>query len=170
MVQERISIGKIVATHGVRGEVKVIPWTDFPQRFRPGTRLFIEQGENIYTATVTGARFQGRHLIIKLKEFNDASHAGVLCGAVLKVEPWEVEPLPEGHYYHFQLVGSRVFTTEGELLGKLVDILSTAANDVYIIRSEAGKEILIPALKSVVRQIDVTKKEISVEVPPGLLD
>jgi len=170
MVQERISVGKIVATHGIQGEVKVIPWTDFPQRFRPGTRLFIQQGDSICNATVAGARSQGRHLIIKLNEFNDASHAGALCGAVLKVEPWEIEPLPEGHYYHFQLVGSRVLTVKGEFLGNLIDILTTGANDVYVVRDETGKEILIPALRTIVHQIDLARREIRVEVPPGLLD
>ncbi|MBC7324851.1 MAG: hypothetical protein H5T99_06015, partial [Moorella sp. (in: Bacteria)] len=94
MGQERISVGKIVAPHGVRGEVKIVPWTDFPERFRPGTRLILQQGDRTSQVTVTEARPRGRCLILKLAEINNANDAAALGGAVLKVEPWEVEPLP----------------------------------------------------------------------------
>ncbi|KYH32074.1 ribosome maturation factor RimM [Neomoorella mulderi] len=167
---DRIGVGKIVATHGVRGEVKVEPWTDFLGRFRPGTRLILQRGEEIRPVTVARARPHGRHLILKLAEINDADQAGALRGALLKVEPWEVEPLPEGHYYIFQLVGSRVYTTGGDFLGTLTDVLTTGANDVYVVKGAGKKEILIPALKEVVRKIDLARREISVALPPGLLD
>ncbi|WP_406678297.1 ribosome maturation factor RimM [Moorella sp. ACPs] len=170
MVPERIDVGKIVATHGVRGEVKVEPWTDFPGRFRPGTRMLLQLGEEIRPVTIAGARPHGRHLILKLAEVNDCDQAGALRGAVLKVEPWEVEPLPEGHYYIFQLVGSRVYTTGGEFLGTLTEVLTTGANDVYVVKGTGKKEILIPALKDVVRKIDLARREITVALPPGLLD
>lgn len=170
MMPEKIGVGKIVATHGVRGEVKVLAWTKFPQRFRPGTGLLIQQGENISETTICRVRPMGRHLILKLSGVDDVNHAAALRGAVLKVEPWAVEPLPEGHYYHFQLVGSRVFTVAGEYLGRLTDILTTGANDVYVVQDGKNKEILIPALKTVVREIDLVREEIRVELPPGLRD
>jgi 16S rRNA processing protein RimM len=170
MQQERIIVGRITAPYGVQGELKVMLLTDFPQRFRPGTRLFIQQGENTGIGTVVGARYAGKSFILKLAEINDAEHAGALRGAVLQVEPWEVEPLPEGHYYHFQLINSHVFTVAKEYLGRLTDILTTGANDVFVVQDETGKEVLIPALKTVVRRIDLTKKELHVELPPGLLD
>ncbi|NLW07000.1 MAG: ribosome maturation factor RimM [Clostridia bacterium] len=170
MTKERIVVGRIAAPHGIRGELKVIPLTDFPQRFRPGTRLFIQQGEKTIPTKVTRARHTGSHIILKLAEINDANQAEAVQGAVLQVEPWEVEPLPEGHYYHFQLIGSQVFTVAKDYLGNLTDILTTGANDVYVVRNEDGREILIPALKSVVRRVDLAKKELYVELPPGLLD
>jgi 16S rRNA processing protein RimM len=81
-----------------------------------------------------------------------------------------VEPLPEGHYYIFQLVGSRVYTTGGEFLGILTEVLTTGANDVYVVKGTGKKEILIPALKDVVRKIDLARREMTVALPPGLLD
>ncbi|WP_258361060.1 ribosome maturation factor RimM [Moorella sulfitireducens (nom. illeg.)] len=170
MVPDRIGVGKIVSTHGVRGEVKVEPWTDFPARFRPGTRMFLQQEEETRLVTITAARSQGRHIILKLAEINDCEEAGALRGAILKVDQGEVEPLPEGHYYIFQLVGSRVYTTGGEFLGTLTEVLTTGANDVYVVLGTGEKEILIPALKEVVRKIDLDRKEITVALPPGLLD
>lgn len=163
-------MGRVVGTHGVHGELKVILLTDFPQRFRPGTRLYIQQGDNSAIVTVAGARYAGKSFLLKLVEINDADHAGALRGAALRVEPWEVEPLPEGHYYHFQLIGSRVYTITGEYLGILTEIFPTGANDIYVARDDSGKEILIPALKTVVRRIDLARKELHVKLPPGLLD
>ncbi|WP_338834675.1 Ribosome maturation factor RimM [Moorella humiferrea] len=170
MTEERIGVGKIVAPHGVHGEVKVEPWTDFPERFRPGLKLLLQLGLETRRVTVAGARPHGRHLLLKLEEVNDCNSAEALRGAVLKVEPWEVEPLPEGRYYIFQLLGSRVYSTDGEFLGTLTDVLATGANDVYVVRGNNYKEILLPALKDVVLKIDVSRKEIIVALPPGLLD
>ncbi len=170
MTAARISVGKIVATHGIRGEVKVEPWTDFPERFRPGTRLLLQKGKATGAVTVAAARSHGRHLILQLAGINDLEQAATLPGSVLQVEPWEVEPLPEGHYYIFQLAGSRVYTTGGQFLGTLLDVLTTGANDVYVVRGAGDKEILIPALKEVVAAIDLARKEIRVALPPGLLD
>jgi len=170
MVEERISVGKVVATHGIKGEIKVIPLTDFPNRFRPGTRLIAEKGDCITNVTVTRARSQGKQIIIKLAEINDVQLAEKLCGSVLKVEPWEVEPLPEGRYYHFQIIDCKVISTGGVFLGRVTDILTTGANDVYVVQSSNEKEILIPALKTVVKQVNTDKKEIIVELPPGLID
>lgn len=176
MEAERIGVGKIIGTHGVRGEVKVFLLTDFPERFRPGTRLILEQEGaegregKTFPVTVIRARPGKGNLILKLAEINDADQARAVRGAILKVEPWEVEPLPEGHYYIYQLLGSRVYTTGDEFLGTLEEILTTGANDVYVVRAEGTREILIPALKTVVRRVDLAGKEIRVELPPGLRD
>ncbi|MDN5345424.1 MAG: rRNA processing protein RimM [Clostridia bacterium] len=170
MADARVDVGKIVASHGILGEVKVEPWTDFPERFRPGTRLLLQHKGGTSRVTVREARSQGRYLLLKLAEINDADQARACQGAVLQVEPWEVEPLPPGHYYIFQLLGSRVFTTSGQFLGTLTDVITTGANDVYVVTGAGQKEILIPALKEVVRHINLARREICVEVPPGLLD
>lgn len=169
MVERRIAVGKVISTHGHRGEVKVWPWTDFPERFRPGTKLFLQDRES-YRLTVTNARHHGRNVILKFAEIADMAEAEKLRGAILEVEPWEVEPLPPGRYYIFQLVGCRVYTEEGELLGELKDVQQTGANDVFIVGGPGVKEILIPALKEVVKEIDIARKTIKVKLLPGLLD
>ncbi|MDK2821045.1 MAG: rRNA processing protein RimM [Clostridia bacterium] len=170
MSQKKIIIGKVINTHGLRGEVKVLPLTDFPERFRSDLKLYLEQGEKIHTVTVNRVRTQGRHLIIKFSEINDANEAEKLRGALLKVEPWEVEPLPPGHYYIFQLVGASVFTTDGDFLGTLREVIATGANDVFVVKNDENKEILIPALKDVVKNIDLDKGKIEIKIIPGLLD
>lgn len=173
MTQELVSVGKITGTHGIKGEVKILPLTDFPERFRPGTRLIlIPEGEEgrAFPVTVIRSRFGKGGLILKLAEINDHDQATAVRGATLKVEPWAVEPLPEGHYYIYQLVGCRVYDLDGEYLGILTDVLATGANDVYVVRDNDAGEVLIPALKEVVRQIDLNTREIRVALPPGLLD
>ncbi|MGI9951072.1 ribosome maturation factor RimM [Moorellaceae bacterium AZ2] len=167
--EKRIAVGKVVSTHGHRGEVKVWPWTDFPERFRPGTRLFLH-AQGGACLTVARSRRQGKSVIVQFAEIQDLTAAEKLRGAILEVEPWEVEPLPPGRYYIFQLIGCRVYTEEGELLGELREVQQTGANDVFIVVTPEGKEILIPALKEVVREIDVGQKIIRVKLIPGLLD
>lgn len=167
--EKRIAVGKVISTHGHRGEVKVWPWTDFPERFRPGTRLFLHD-EGSCCLTVTGSRLQGKNVILKFAEIPDMTAAQKLRGAILEIEPWEVEPLPPGRYYIFQLVGCRVYTEEGKFLGELKDVQQTGANDVFLVGGPGAKEILIPALKEVVKEIDIARKTIKVKLLPGLLD
>ncbi|GFN23959.1 ribosome maturation factor RimM [Thermanaeromonas sp. C210] len=168
MEKKRIAVGKVVSTHGHRGEVKVWPWTDFPERYRPGTRLFLAQGDTCLT--VARSRQHGKSVIVQFAEIQDLTSAEKLRGAILEVEPWEVEPLPPGRYYIFQLVGCRVYTEEGELLGELRDVQQTGANDVFVVVTPEAGEVLIPAVKEVVREIDVEQGIIRVKPIPGLLD
>ncbi|HBT46320.1 MAG TPA: 16S rRNA processing protein RimM [Peptococcaceae bacterium] len=168
MERKRVAVGKVVSTHGYRGEVKVWPWTDFPERFRPGTRLFLAGGGG--SLTVARSRQHGKSVIIRFNEIPDLTSAEKLRGTILEVEPWEVEPLPPGRYYIFQLVGCRVYTEDGEFLGELRDVQQTGANDVFIIVTPRAKEVLIPAVREIVREIDLEQGIIKVKPLPGLLD
>ncbi|MCG0277203.1 MAG: ribosome maturation factor RimM [Thermanaeromonas sp.] len=170
MDTKRVAVGKILTTHGHRGEVKIWPWTDFPQRFRPGTKLWLRSRQGSERVTITSSRPHGRHLILKFAEIPDMAAAERLRNAILEVDPWEVEPLPPGRYYVFQLIDCEVFTVEGEFLGKLKDVQKTGANDVFVVVTREGREILLPALKKVVKEIDIHKKIIKVKLLPGLLD
>ncbi|HHP51093.1 MAG TPA: 16S rRNA processing protein RimM [Moorella mulderi] len=167
---KRVTVGKIRTAHGIRGEVKVEPLTDFPQRFRPGIRLFIDQGQGERAVTIEKARPHGPLLLVKFKEIQGREEALALRGCLLQVEPWEVEPLPEDHYYIFQLIGCLVYTVEGEYLGILTEVLRTRAHDVYVVTSPEGKEILLPARKELLPLIDVARRRIEVILPPGLLE
>jgi len=168
---EWVTIGKITAPHGVRGEVRVLPLTEFPDRFRDLKRVYLSLGDRRRECTVDGVKSLPRGLfLLKLEGVDSRDEADRWRGADVQVPRSEAVPLPPGRYYVFELVGARVVTKEGALLGRLRDVITTAANDVYVVSGEDGREILIPAVKHVVLSIDVGEGVVVVDPPPGLLE
>ncbi len=168
---EWVTIGAVTAPHGVRGEVRVMPLTDFPDRFFELERVFVVKGDERVERRVLGVKTLSRGLfLLRLEGVDCREDAETLRGAEIQVPRADVVPLPPGVYYVFELVGARVITPEGAFLGRLEDVLTTAANDVYVVKDDGGREILIPAVKHVVRSIDVERGEIVVDPPPGLLE
>lgn len=166
-----VTVGVIVAAHGIGGEVRVKPLTDFPERFETTRTLFIEKGDGERDAfIVERARVHAKGLyILKLKGVSDRNAAEELRSFELQIPRDEVMPLPDDSYYVFDLLGTDVITIAGEKLGELVDVLQTGANDVFHVRDAVGKEILIPALKSIVQVVDLKSGRIVVDLPEGLL-
>jgi 16S rRNA processing protein RimM len=157
-----VSVGRILASHGVRGELKVEPLTDFPERFRRGARVWL-RGEPI---RIEASRWLGRSVLLKLEGIDDRSAADGLRGQELLLP--QPKTLPDaGVFYQHDIVGLSVETAAGEALGKVESIFSTGANDVFVVRGEQG-ELLLPAIEDVVRQIDLSKRRIVVELLPGL--
>ena len=150
---DMIAIGKIGAPHGVRGEVRVLPLTDFPERF---TNTPSVQLEDSTVLKIDEVRFHKNAVLIKFAGFDSIDSVKILCGKLIHVSEGDLMPLPEGHYYHFQLIGLRVFDEDGLFLGTISDILETGSNDVYVIDAEGQKPKLIPAIKDVVKMIDVS--------------
>ena len=163
----KVITGKILAAHGIRGEVKVKPITDNPRRFRRGHSLFLEkEGE---FALITSVRETNDDtLIVKFKGVDDRNHAEKLKGSLLQIDEKDVAPLPEGEYYIFQLEGMEVFEQDGTRLGTIVEVIQNGANDVYRVDMENGDNLLLPALKQVMRSVDVENKKMTVELLPGL--
>lgn len=156
MTNRDITIGKIVGTHGHHGTVKVHPLTDFPDRFAEMKSLTLELNGKQKEYTVVETRYHRKHILVKLGEIADMSAAENLRGALIKVGREELTPLPEGNYYIFEIVGLKVFTPEGEYIGVVEDVIQTGANDVYVVASgDKKRPVLVPALKEVVREIDV---------------
>lgn len=170
MHEQFITIGEIVNTQGNRGEVRVLPLTDFPDRFNNLKELFILKGTERLVYHISTVRSHKRFVVIKFAEVKDMNDGEKLKGCLIQITMDMLEPLPEGHYYIFQLIGLEVFETSGELLGRLDNVLKTGANDVYVIKPPSGKDILIPALKTVVKEIDIEANRMLVELPEGLLD
>ncbi|NLL05801.1 MAG: ribosome maturation factor RimM [Clostridiaceae bacterium] len=165
-------IGKIVNTHGVKGEVKVLPLTDDPKRFNKLKTVYISSAitENMQKYNLEGVKFHKTFVLLKIKDINDANEAEKLKEKFIIIDREEAVKLPKDSFFICDLINCEVYDEKVNKLGILIDILQTGSNDVYIVRDENKKEILIPALKSVVKEVSVEKKKIIVELPQGLID
>lgn len=168
--QELIKVGKIVGTHGYKGTVRVEPLTDFPERFKDLQKIKISQGKITAELPIETCSWHQGRLLMKFKGIDTMEEANKYRNAFLTVSDDELYPLPEGTYYHFQLIGMRVDDVEKGYLGQLNDILETGANDVYVVKSEVYGEILIPAIKEVIREVDLANMSMQVKLLPGLLE
>lgn len=160
-------VAQVVAAHGIRGELKCRIVTDFPkQRFKRGNRILLNGVEQ----TVQSARIQGDIVLLKFHDITDRNRAEALRGKELLIRVADAVTLPRGEFYWHEVIGLTVVdaTTQAEL-GRVVDILETGANDVYVVRPPAGREILIPAIKDVVKSIDPGEGRMLIEPLPGML-
>lgn len=160
-------VGVVAGAFGVHGEVKVDLTTDFPDRFKQAPTVYA--GPEHRPMTVAGSRKIGDRVALTLAGVADRNAAQALFDTRLYVPASEVLPLPAGRYYHDEILGLHVTTTTGQALGTIVEILATGSNDVYVAR-EGKKEVLIPALKDVVVEIDVPSGRLVVEPVEGLLE
>lgn len=161
---EFITVGKILAPWGVEGRLKVDVITDFPQRFAPSSTVYVD-GQRM---TIESVQWHKGKAIITLDTANSIEDAQRLRGKLIEIHRSQVYPLSEGQFYHFQLIGLEVWTTQGELLGNIAEILSSAGNDSYVVRGAEG-EVLIPAIEDVVKSIDIDRGRITIEAIQGLL-
>ncbi len=168
--KELISVGKITGTHGYQGIVKVNPLTDFPDRFKELKRVILDNGRTKEEFIIETCRRYKQQLLIKFDKINDLDSARQYHGALIKITGDQLYPLPEGYYYHFQLQGMQVEDLELGRLGELVDILETGANDVYVIKSQQYGEVLIPAIKDVILDVDLESNRMRVKLLPGLIE
>jgi 16S rRNA processing protein RimM len=172
MEEQWLTVGKVVNTHGIRGELKVVPQTDFPEaRFAEGSELTLVQPETLQrlTVEVQGARLHKNMYIVKLKGYDNINDAEKYKGWLLKVSKEQLAELDEGEYYHFEIIGCRVVTEEGQELGVITEILSPGANDVWTVQPPKGKQILIPVIDDVVIDVDAGNKTVTVRLMEGLI-
>lgn len=167
------TVGSIVGTHGLNGEVRVLSRTDFPHlRFAKGSVLTM-QGNHLPTRIVhvRSGRLQKNVYVVSFEEINTIDEAEKCRGMDLLVSREQLPDLAEGHYFVRDLIGCTVFSSDDDtILGTLIDVLSPGANDVYVVKNTAGMEILLPAIPECIRKVDIAKKRIDVHVMPGLLD
>jgi 16S rRNA processing protein RimM len=159
-------VGKIVAPWGVRGEVKMTIQTGFPERFKRLKKVYL--GENATSSALEGSRLHKGHALLKLVGCDDRDAAEKLRGQLVQIPIEEAMPLGEDEYYVYQIVGLDVWTTEGEHLGRVSEVLFTKANEVYVVQGEKG-EVLIPAVEDVVLEVDLVSGRLIVELMEGLL-
>lgn len=161
---EFITIGKILAPHGIKGKLKVEVLTDFPQRFAPCSIVYIDR----QPATIKNTEWHRDKAVIQLDTVNSIEDAQRLRGKLVEIHHSQFYPLPEGQYYQFQLIGLEVWTAQGELLGNITEILSAESNDNYVVSGAKG-EILIPAIDDVIKSIDLDRGRVTIEAIEGLL-
>lgn len=158
-------MGRIIRSHGRDGSLRIQSYSDNPARFQPGSRLQVA-GES--RAVVSLRPLPDGHALLQLEGLEDPNAARQLSGQWL-IAPADPAPaLPPGEYYHYQLVGLTVITDQGENLGAIGEVLETGSNDVYVVTSDAGDEVLLPAIEQVVKEIDLASGTMLVHLLDGL--
>ena len=168
----RLKVGKIVNTHSLKGEVKVISSTDFEeQRFEKGSELLITRGNQVIKEVVVeGYRTHKNNLLVKFVGIDTIEEAEKLKNLQIKIDSENIGELEENEFYFHEIIGCEVFDENGKSLGEIIEILTPGANDVWVIKGQNGKEILIPYIEDVVKKIDIENKKIDIEVMEGLID
>jgi 16S rRNA processing protein RimM len=158
-----VVVGQLRAPHGVRGEILMETVTNFPQRLRVGTTIYL--GPNYEPFTIAGRRTAEKGLLLKFDGFADCDQVAVLTNKTVYIRADSLPPLPKGEYYHHQLLGLSVVNEGNIILGKIVEIIETGANDVYVVQSGNGEEILLPALEDVILDVDLNIGQMRVHPP-----
>jgi 16S rRNA processing protein RimM len=172
-----LAIGQIIGVHGVHGELKAQILTDDPSRFDLLTQVLVgPDGAEPVPYGLEGYRLHQKWILIKFEGVEDRNRAEMLRGQLIQVPLEEAIPLATGEYYEHQIIGLEVWTADGRNLGQVIEILYSAAHEIYVVRgadvqSPKGglREILIPAVASVVLQVDLEAGRLLVELPEGLL-
>ena len=163
-----LAIGKVVRAHGVSGEISVKIMTEFPERFEITEHVYLGDEFEATPYSLQSYRWHKDNVLLTLTGITNRTEAETLKGQLVQVPIEEAMSLPDGVYYHYQLVGLEVVTTAGERLGTLSDVMETGANDVYVVDNE-GQEILLPAIAEVIKAIDMETGRMVVEVIEGLI-
>lgn len=167
--EELLAVGKIVRPHGIRGALVVEPLTDWPERFSPGAKMLLERagGGHEEVTVASGAMHKGR-LLVTLEGLSDRDGAEALRGLYLSIRPCDASPLGEGEYWAHELIGLRVAGPGGEDLGEVADVLCREAQDLLTVRRGDGTEFGVPFVKEFVKEVDMERKVIRVELPEGM--
>jgi 16S rRNA processing protein RimM len=161
-----LAIGFLRRPHGIHGEIVMDLHTDFPERIKPGRKIYV--GDKYESATFAEVRTHGDSMLVKLKGYETPETAGRFRNQWVYVKAKEVPSLPEGQYYKYELIDLDVVDDQGNTLGRITEILETGANDVYVVKNEAGKEILLPAIPSVILEIHMESRQMKVHLIDGL--
>ena len=161
---EFVVVGRVLGTHGTSGEVRVRTYSDVPHRFDIGKVLYLQDNPLRITSSIPSRSHQ---VILKFQNIDTLEAAQELVGQWLTAPQEAVSQLPDGEYFHFQILGLKALTEDGEELGEVTEIIETGSNDVYVVSGEKG-EILVPAIAQAVRQIDLDQGVMVVRLMEGL--
>ena len=159
-MEDLLQVGVITSTHGVRGEVKVFPTTDDPARFKKLKQVILDTGKEQIDLEIAGVKFFKNMVILKFKGIDNINDVEKYRQKGLFVTREHAVKLKKDEYFIANLIGLQVTSDEGEALGEISDVLQTGANDVYVIKTPEGEEILLPAIKDCVKAVDIEGKTI----------
>jgi 16S rRNA processing protein RimM len=159
-------IGYLRRSHGLQGEIIMDLHTDFPERIKAGRKVLV--GEKHQPLTLASARPHANGLLVGFRGITTPEEASKHRNQWVYVKASDVPPLPEGQHYQYELIDLDVVDENGQPLGKLVEILETGANDVYVVRDDSGKEILLPAIPSVILDLNMAQRTLKVHLLEGL--
>ena len=169
-MEDLLQAGVITTTHGIRGEVKVFPTTDDVHRFEDLDSVLLDTGRDYMKLEIENVKYFKQYAILKFKGIDNINDIEKYKGRSLYVTRDQASPLEEDEYYIADLIGLDVYLESGEKFGVLKDVMETGANDVYIVETEEGKEVLIPAIHECVLDIDVEENRMEIHLMDGLLD
>ncbi|BCA86125.1 ribosome maturation factor RimM [Enterococcus saigonensis] len=169
---EYLNVGKIVNTHGIRGEVRVISLTDFPEeRYQKGANLILfKEGMAPLKLTIASHRRHKNFDLLTFEGYPNINDVQNFRDGILKVDKEDVVQLDEDEYYYHQIIGLNVLDENEQEIGKIKEILSPGANDVWVVQRKGKKDALIPYITSVVKRVDLANGVVNVELPEGLID
>lgn len=168
-MEQYLRVGVITTTHGLRGEVKVFPTTDSKERFLELDEVVLRTSREETVLHIEKVRFFKQLVIVKFKEYNRIEEVENLKQAELYVSRDNAATLEEGEYYIGDLIGMKVFTDDGEEFGEISDVMETGANDVYVIDTQKYGEVLIPAIKQCILEVDIQSERMTIHLLPGLI-
>ena len=164
-----LEIGQIVNTFGIKGMVKIKPFTDDINRFDRLKKIYISNKNGKKEYQIQEIKYHKNMVLMKLEGVDTPEQADLLRQSYLLVDRADEEPLEEGVYYIVDLLGLEVYTDDNKLLGKVEDIFNTGSNDIYVVKDEMGKQILLPGIPDVLKNVDLEKGKITVHLIPGLI-
>ena len=169
-MEDRFQVGVITSTHGIKGEVKVFPTTDNVKRFKKNMELILDTGKEESLLTVESVKFFKQFVILKFKGIDNINDIEKYKGKDLLVNREDAVALEENENYVADLIDLKVVTDDGQVLGYLTEVMETGANDVYVVETEDGRELLLPAIRDCILDVDLDEEVMTVHILPGLFD
>ncbi len=169
MKQEYFELGQIVNHFGIKGMVKVNPFTEDISQFETLDSLLLEKDKKLIEIQIEEVKYSKNQVLLKIKGIDSIEEAEKYRGCYLKIKRSDAKKLPENTYFIADLIGMPVYTDEGILLGKVDDIYNSGASDIYVVKDELGKQTLLPAIPEVIKQVDLEAEKIIVHILKGLI-
>lgn len=169
-MEKYLEIGQIVNTFGIKGQVKIVPFTDDITRFDELKEIYVEKKNELKLFQIEQVNYKKNMVILKLKGIETVEEAEKLRNCYLKIDRKDAKKLPKDTYFIVDLLGLDVYTDEGKLLGKVDDIYNAGSSDIYVVKDEREKQILLPAIKDVLKEVDLENQKIIVHLIKGLVD
>lgn len=168
-MKERLEVGQIVNTFGIKGFVKIYPYVDDINRFDDLKKVYIKSKKQEKQLEIEEVKYQKNMVLVKFKEIQTVEQAESLRNAYVEISRSDAIPLEEGQYFIADLLGLNVYTDKDEKLGVLEDIYNTGSNDIYVVKNELGKQFLLPYIDEVIKSIDLENEKITVHIIDGLI-